>query len=695
MAIKVLLADDSVPAQNMGKKILADAGYEVMAVSNGLEALKKIADSVPDIAILDIFMPGYTGLEVCSRLRGNAVTADLPVILTVGKLEPYRPEDGEKVKSSAVIVKPFSSEELVSAVRSLVGLPFAIRRDVPEERPAAAPAPANQPEPEDDYEEEAPMLAGIGFDGVAGASDSGGLGWNPDAKRTAFSASAAVLPQQDDYVLAIDHAEGAPATPSKVAINPRFFEAASAVEVAAAPPVLTDFEMEPETPSFGQAGALPPQQPSQYYAGDPEPDGKPVSASGSTAATAALVEWWQPAEFATGLGSRGVEANPAAAAPAMADALAIENLPVHGHPAETGKDTPNAIRAEAIEQTATETPALQQAALPVAGVVVDDLEHPFIHPVEAAVQDRESRMQAFEALFNSDEAIPLEENPAALSDLLAEEELTASQMDEAGTDSLLTLEVAPDAAPPIATAASALQNGGPAAELEPVSAGELQLAADDIAEWLSTGMLPHDPEPPVSAALERTSENSAAPIQAGTTELGVQAPPTPACDSFYAGMPDDLEPPQTETAEASAPTLCCLPNEPAGEIAHESAFELSLEPAVTGSAPAESLPSQFEQPQEQPQVAAQEPASAVLQWMTAELVHPEVEIAKTAEENIEESESVSASENGVRTSELVDAVPEAKSGNEANRIHQAVESVFDRFRPLLIAAIARELTKRD
>ena len=58
MSINVLLADDSVPAQNMGKKILLDAGYTVVTVNNGLEALRKIAEAAPDVAILDIFMPG-------------------------------------------------------------------------------------------------------------------------------------------------------------------------------------------------------------------------------------------------------------------------------------------------------------------------------------------------------------------------------------------------------------------------------------------------------------------------------------------------------------------------------------------------------------------------------------------------------------------------------------------------------------
>jgi CheY-like chemotaxis protein len=111
MPLHVLLADDSVPAQNMGKKILVDAGYDVLTVSNGLEALRKIAENAPDIAILDIFMPGYTGLEICERLRASAATAALPVILTVGKLEPYRPEDGEHVHSNAVIGNQFGGTQ--------------------------------------------------------------------------------------------------------------------------------------------------------------------------------------------------------------------------------------------------------------------------------------------------------------------------------------------------------------------------------------------------------------------------------------------------------------------------------------------------------------------------------------------------------------------------------------------------------
>jgi CheY-like chemotaxis protein len=125
VAVKILLADDSAPAKSQGKKILEDAGYEVVACSNGLEAQRKIAESRPDLAILDIFMPGYSGLELCDRLRADPATASLPVILTVGQMEPYRREEGDQVRASAVVIKPFGDEELISAVRNLIGAPGA------------------------------------------------------------------------------------------------------------------------------------------------------------------------------------------------------------------------------------------------------------------------------------------------------------------------------------------------------------------------------------------------------------------------------------------------------------------------------------------------------------------------------------------------------------------------------------------
>ena len=114
--MRILLADDSVTAQNMGKKILSEAGHEVVCVSNGAAALKKVSEQEPDLVILDIYMPGYSGLEVCQRLKEGTATANLPVVLTVGKLEPFRKEDAQRVRAEALIVKPFEASELAAAV---------------------------------------------------------------------------------------------------------------------------------------------------------------------------------------------------------------------------------------------------------------------------------------------------------------------------------------------------------------------------------------------------------------------------------------------------------------------------------------------------------------------------------------------------------------------------------------------------
>ncbi len=143
MSLKILLADDSMTAQNMGKKILTDAGYDVVAVSNGAAAVKKIAEISPQLCILDIYMPGYTGLEVCEKVKASSVTARMPVLLTVGKMEPYKPEEGARVRADGVIVKPFEASELLRAVQR-----FSQRIGAATGRPVApSPAPSTPSAP--------------------------------------------------------------------------------------------------------------------------------------------------------------------------------------------------------------------------------------------------------------------------------------------------------------------------------------------------------------------------------------------------------------------------------------------------------------------------------------------------------------------------------------------------------------------
>lgn len=119
MPIKILLADDSMTAQKMGKEILISAGYEVVAVSNGAAAAKKLGDKY-GVIILDINMPGYTGFELCEKVRANMDIAKTPVLLTIGKMEHYEPTEAQRVKADGVIIKPFEATDLIATVQKLI-----------------------------------------------------------------------------------------------------------------------------------------------------------------------------------------------------------------------------------------------------------------------------------------------------------------------------------------------------------------------------------------------------------------------------------------------------------------------------------------------------------------------------------------------------------------------------------------------
>ena len=143
MPLKILLADDSMIAQNMGKKILTEAGYEVTTVSNGAAAVRRFPELRPDIVLLDVYMPGYSGLEISEQIKGSPATAHVPILLTVGKLEPFRAEDGIKAKADGVIVKPFEATDLITVVGKLAQ---RVRAFPPAFQPQAAPKADAQPQ---------------------------------------------------------------------------------------------------------------------------------------------------------------------------------------------------------------------------------------------------------------------------------------------------------------------------------------------------------------------------------------------------------------------------------------------------------------------------------------------------------------------------------------------------------------------
>ena len=136
---KVLLADDSTHAQRMGTKILTGEGFEVVTVSNGEAAVKKLTGGAFDLVMADVFMPGRTGYELCAFVKTDPKTSHVPVILVVGQLEPYDPAQGDRVQADGVLTKPFEASKMLEMVKGAL-------KAAEVKKKAAAPPPPPPPE---------------------------------------------------------------------------------------------------------------------------------------------------------------------------------------------------------------------------------------------------------------------------------------------------------------------------------------------------------------------------------------------------------------------------------------------------------------------------------------------------------------------------------------------------------------------
>ncbi|HET9480517.1 MAG TPA: response regulator [Candidatus Polarisedimenticolia bacterium] len=151
MKKRILVADDSITIQKVVELTFPEGEYDVVCAGNGAAARQRIEEAAPDIALLDVIMPGASGYEICAHIRGNASTAWMPVLLLAGTFEAYDERKAAEVGADGSLRKPFESRALVARVEELLaarprpGIPAASQRPVAERAAAAAPpTPASQ-----------------------------------------------------------------------------------------------------------------------------------------------------------------------------------------------------------------------------------------------------------------------------------------------------------------------------------------------------------------------------------------------------------------------------------------------------------------------------------------------------------------------------------------------------------------------
>ena len=117
---RVLVADDDSDIRDLVAFKLTQSGHEVMAVEDGMAALKAAREQPVDLALLDIRMPGMSGLDVCRELRAMPETATIPVIMITARSQEGDVEVGFAAGADDYIIKPFSPRELSSRVTAVL-----------------------------------------------------------------------------------------------------------------------------------------------------------------------------------------------------------------------------------------------------------------------------------------------------------------------------------------------------------------------------------------------------------------------------------------------------------------------------------------------------------------------------------------------------------------------------------------------
>ena len=116
---KILIVEDDLDIRIMMEYILRE-DYDLVLCEDGRSGIDKAVEERPDLILLDIYMPGISGLEVCKAVRDNSEISSTPVILLTAGALKEEVSEGYAIGADDYIFKPFEPEELVERIEKLL-----------------------------------------------------------------------------------------------------------------------------------------------------------------------------------------------------------------------------------------------------------------------------------------------------------------------------------------------------------------------------------------------------------------------------------------------------------------------------------------------------------------------------------------------------------------------------------------------
>lgn len=134
---RILLADDSPQALRLAEQILTSQGIEVVSVTDGAIALRRLGDVDPDLLITDVYLPTKNGFELARFLKSQPQYQHIPVIFAAAPIDKFDEQDAKNAGANVILRKPFEASALLGAVQPLLDQSAAGRGNGKKEAGAA------------------------------------------------------------------------------------------------------------------------------------------------------------------------------------------------------------------------------------------------------------------------------------------------------------------------------------------------------------------------------------------------------------------------------------------------------------------------------------------------------------------------------------------------------------------------------